>query len=128
MLDQVSILNRNCYKEKLLVVSTFNNIRALLKEKPMPPRRLLCANEKEYMGSMLLYFMKTLQMLKEDKKLFEFFLKVLEEEKGLTEDQLDMLADDLVYLFFSDFTSNERSILNILRQFENLIQVILRQC
>ncbi len=124
MLDKVATLNRMCYKEKIQVVSTFNTIKTLLegKDKREQPRRLLCANEKEYMGSVLSYTLKVLTMLKENKQLFGLFVTALQSTKDLSDEYLDMLATDLVYLFFSDFTSNERSILNILRQFEHLIQ------
>lgn len=123
MLDRVAELNRTCYKEKLQVISTFSMIQALLEHAPKPPLRLFCANEKEYLGSMKIYVMRLLTLIKDDKRLFALFLSALQTSKGVTEEYMEMLAADLVYMFFSDFTSNERSILNILRQFEQLIQV-----
>jgi hypothetical protein len=122
MLDRVALLNRQCYKEKLVLISCYEKCRALTEKKFKPAKRLLCTNEAQYMGSFTLYIMKALLLLREDKKAFEYFLGIVDADTTIPESFLEVLAEDLMFLFFADFTSNERSILNILRHFEYLLK------
>lgn len=72
-------LNRDSFKEKLLLINSFDAAKALTNKTGKAPKaRLLCANEKSYLGSINHYFMKALLILREDKKLFKFFINSLE--------------------------------------------------
>ena len=72
----------------------------------------------------ILYLMRMLLMFREDTKTFKAFLNSITKEKDVSEEFFERLASEMIYLLFTDFTSNERTVLNILRHFEYLIQVI----
>ena len=124
MLDSIAKLNRDCYKGELLFITSYDKILSLVDAKPEPPRRLFCKNEKEYAGGLHLYLMRMLLMFREDTKTFKAFLNSITKEKDVSEEFFERLASEMIYLLFTDFTSNERTVLNILRHFEYLIQVI----
>eukprot|EP01022_Parablepharisma_sp_SALTPOND_P017064 TRINITY_DN2648_c0_g1_i2.p1 TRINITY_DN2648_c0_g1~~TRINITY_DN2648_c0_g1_i2.p1 ORF type:complete len:737 (+),score=91.23 TRINITY_DN2648_c0_g1_i2:1618-3828(+) len=123
MLEKVRQLNRECYKHQLQLISSLHTINVLADNKGKPANRVLCANEKEYMAGTAPFFMHLLLMLKDDKKLFAFFIATIEQDQTFDESYLETLAGDLIGLFFSDFTSNERSICNALRQFDELLRI-----
>lgn len=122
-MNEVTHLNRESFKEKLILMNSFECARALNdKRETKPPLRLLCATEKDYLGSLHIYLMKSLFMLREDKNLFHFLVNTLENNAaGMTDEKLESFADELIFLFFADFTSNERNIIGILRHFKYLI-------
>ncbi len=129
MLEQVYTLNKECYKQQLQFLSSINTIKLLSNAaetksgSSTSDNRLLCANEKEYMAGTASFFMNLLLMIRDDKKLFSFLVSVIEQDQTFDANYLDTLANDLVGLFFTDFVSDERGIINALRQFQPLLKV-----
>lgn len=122
MLIEITKKNRECYKEQLYLLSSLDKILSLVEKNANRPRRLFCENEKDYVGDLHLYLMRMLLYFRDDPKCFESFLMSVV-NTNTNEDDLDRLASDMIYFLFTDFTSNERTVLNILRHFEYLIKV-----
>jgi hypothetical protein len=75
--------------------------------------------------------MRVLLMLREDRQVFQYLVKVLDDPASfagmtLPPKFLENFATDLVVLFFADFSSTEKNVVSILRQFEGLIQKLFK--
>ena len=123
LLGRTERLNRDSYTEKIKLLSCYEGLKSLLEKDYHSSRRLICTNEKEYLGSAYTFIIRLLLMLREDKQLFAYLLQTLETMVALPHNFLDKFADELVFLFFADFSSTEKNVISILRQFELQIQV-----
>ena len=106
----------------LRLLSSYRHIEFIMKESKINKKIILCKNEKGYLGISYQYIMKILLKIRESKKLFEYLIQSIEANLSTIDDiGLNFLAQDFVFLFFSDFSSSEKGIITILRQFEVII-------
>jgi hypothetical protein len=117
--------NKDNYLQEITLLGAYDQIKSTALDGRAPRRRMLCANEKEYMSSTHFFMLKILVMLKEEKQLFQQLMTSVDRMPGMPEQFLDNFAEDLVNLFFVNFTSNKRNILDILRHIESLMRVLL---
>lgn len=121
LLEKIDKQNKECYKHKLNLLYCYDHLYALAFNKRKPVRRLLCINEKEFLGSAHIFLMRILLMLRENKEAFQCFLEMIQKEPKIPY----TLADDLIFMLFADFTSSENNTITILRHLEGLIQVLI---
>lgn len=116
-------MNRACYKAQIAQLFAFDCARHLADggEKPRP--RVVCENEREYLSAVLHYIMKLFASLREDRQFFSFFVGLIDADNKLGEADLDSLAEDIIFLLFTDFGSCERSYMTALRHFDCLLPV-----
>lgn len=108
-------------------MSSYSKLAAASGRIPQPHESLLCKNEKEYLGMFYVYIKKLLSTLREDAELFDFFVREVEKSTKTLPDRLvNHLAEDLVFLFFPDFTSAERTIINFLKQIQGMLVRLFR--
>lgn len=68
------------------------------------PAKFLCTNNKDYLGNYFIYISKVLTTLKEDPALFKLLVDSLDAGSiGLKEEEMISLAEEVVYLFLTDF-------------------------
>ena len=132
LLEEITNLNTKCYMHKLSFLSDQNRIASLLDSNKTVHENLFCKNVKEYLSTLYGTIMKVLTMLREDNKIFERFIEEIEsipDSKNRIpeyEKSLDYLAEDLVFLLFSDFSSSEKNIAILLRQFKVMITKVIK--
>ena len=121
LLANIELLNRECYKRQLNLMCAHDKLLPVLDKTVRPIRKLLCADEKSYFGQSYLFIMRVLLMLREDKQVFHYFARGLDGSKEYPSSFLDNLAEELVFLFFADFSSPEKTAITFLSQLEGLI-------
>eukprot|EP00826_Nyctotherus_ovalis_P027965 TRINITY_DN2194_c0_g4_i2.p1 TRINITY_DN2194_c0_g4~~TRINITY_DN2194_c0_g4_i2.p1 ORF type:complete len:276 (+),score=50.31 TRINITY_DN2194_c0_g4_i2:301-1128(+) len=108
-------------------MNSYSKLAAASGRVPWPRESLLCKNEKEYLGMFYVYIKKFLSTLREDAELFDFFVREVEKStKTLPDKLVNHLAEDLVFLFFPDFSSTEKTIINFLRQIKGMLARLFR--
>lgn len=115
--------NRDCYKEGIRLLASHDKLVSAVEKGCSPSRRLLCTKEKDYLGSTYIYIMRVLLMLREDKGIFKYLLDCVENAGNFAGRPLDEFAEELVFLFFADFSSDEKHVVSILRHLECLLHV-----
>eukprot|EP01022_Parablepharisma_sp_SALTPOND_P033601 TRINITY_DN89110_c0_g1_i1.p1 TRINITY_DN89110_c0_g1~~TRINITY_DN89110_c0_g1_i1.p1 ORF type:complete len:1013 (-),score=106.12 TRINITY_DN89110_c0_g1_i1:723-3668(-) len=121
--------NRKCYKAQLAQLYLYECTKSLTeKAKLKPPAKLLCANEKEYLGAAFIYIMKILVPLRENPSFFGFLSSCIDTSKDVPEETSDKLAEEMAFLFFADFISPERFHHLFLRHINYLLPVLFKTC
>jgi len=120
---------RTCYKDKLTQFYLHKCARYLTNPKlRKPPMFLLCKNEKEYLSATFIYMTKIIVPLKKNPMFFKFLVDCIDNSKALSEDELDDLAEEMVDLFLSDFTSFEQSLFVFLNHMNTLLPALFNKC
>lgn len=71
--------------------------------------------------------MRVLSGLRESPPLFECFVEAVDTISGtLPSLTLDRLAEDLVFMFFADFSSTDKNVSNLLRQFQVILVKVVK--
>eukprot|EP00826_Nyctotherus_ovalis_P022882 TRINITY_DN17662_c0_g1_i1.p1 TRINITY_DN17662_c0_g1~~TRINITY_DN17662_c0_g1_i1.p1 ORF type:complete len:272 (-),score=50.09 TRINITY_DN17662_c0_g1_i1:170-985(-) len=110
----------------LRLLNVFDRINALPNKELTVPTRILCTNEKAYAGTYYLLILRILTLLKNDKNLFKFLVKALNNNNPPLDDSiLDLLAYDFVFMFFQNPVWVERSVAVMLGHFRELVQDML---
>ncbi len=120
--------NKDCYKAQVARLFYFDCARYLVERKEKPRPRIMCENEREYLGASLLYILTLMSSLRDDQQFFTFFVGLLDSNKKLSEGTLNSLAEEIVFLLLSDVGSYERSYLISLRHFDFLLPVLQKMC
>lgn len=109
------------------MLSSYERLTPLINSSAKPCKNLLCTNEKEYMSSIHLYATDILLAIKETPQLFQYIIRRLDTKMPPYSSLfLDRFAKDFVLLFFADFSSTERNVINILKHLEELLESALR--
>jgi len=125
--EDIEKRNNRCYEERLRLLSSYERLTPVLNDSIKAKKNLLCTNEKEFMGSIYLYATDILLTIKQSSKLFQHIIRKLDMKRPpYSSVFLDRFAKDFVLLFFADFSSAERNVINILRQLEELIKNVFR--
>ena len=121
--------NRKCYKAQLAQLYLYECAKNLgEKDKGKPLAKLLCANEKEYLGAAFIYIMKILVALKDNPVLFRYLANSIDASKDVSEEALDKLAEEIIFLLFTDFSSPERSHQILLKHMDYLLPELFKTC
>jgi len=71
--------------------------------------------------------MKILEGLREDKQLFEYLIESIDKIESPHPKTLDYLSEDLVFMFFADFSSTDKNVSNLLRQFQVIVVKVIKE-
>jgi len=128
MKDTIEVASKAFYKEKLAELFLCEYIKSLAKDNTNKlPVKSLCTNNKDYLGSNFIYIMKVIKPLKEDSSFFAVLIDLLNKASNITEADKQALADELVYLFLTDFTSYTKSDHLFLSHIDSLLPLVLNK-
>ena len=123
-MKNIESLNIDCYKHRLSLLSSYERLQPILDPTIKPRKNLLCTNTEEYLGKSYDSIMKILNIIREDKKLFQHIIHRFDiHSPSFPTKKLDRFAKDFVLLFFADFSSAQKNVVLILRQFEALLEI-----
>ncbi|MDR3547340.1 MAG: hypothetical protein P4M11_03530 [Candidatus Pacebacteria bacterium] len=128
MLDDFVVRSKDCYVASIEERFFADCARAIHFDRPLPRRRFLCNDAKEFFGSAATPLMRLLVTLRENNEVFGIFVKAIDADKTLGEDLLNDLASDIVHFLFADFTSVNRNVNIILYHFKYLLRVSSITC
>jgi len=90
----------------------------------VPAVKYFCANGSKYLEELYKPLLATLLIIRDDSKVFKFIVDMIDKYKGLDEDTLNYLANDIVLFLLEDFTSVENYAAHCMVLFKPLIYVL----
>eukprot|EP00826_Nyctotherus_ovalis_P026046 TRINITY_DN2030_c0_g2_i1.p1 TRINITY_DN2030_c0_g2~~TRINITY_DN2030_c0_g2_i1.p1 ORF type:complete len:375 (-),score=95.21 TRINITY_DN2030_c0_g2_i1:909-1895(-) len=127
LIREIEELNRRCYKHQLTLLASYRSYVPLLNPSILPRRILFCTNERDYLGTFYSWLMRVLIGLRQSPQLFECFVESIDNISGtLPSLTLNGLAEDLVFMFFADFSSTDKNVSNLLRQFQVILVKVVK--
>jgi len=127
--EELKKRNRLCYKSQLHQLYLFECAKNLSeKDKAKPITKLLCANEKEFLGAAYIYMQKVVYALKENYDFFGFLVQCINQQKDISEENLEKLSDELIFLFFPDFGAGIKFNHSFLKHINYLLPELFKEC
>jgi len=131
LIKEIEDQNKACYKHQLALLSTYRSYGPSIGPLVTPRRTLFCTNEKDYLGTLHSWIMRILQELRDNPKIFEYFISSIDKlskpsNASFSLSTLDNFADDLIFMFFADFSSMEKNVTNLLRHFQVILVKIIK--
>ena len=127
IVQELENASRELYKQKIIEFYLHDTYKLLIASSSskasmqLQKTKVLCSNEKEYLGTAFIHIMNILIAVNTDASFFDFLLNSIDSLKEIPKEDLNVLAEEMVSTLLIDTSHYERSRLIFLRYADKVL-------